>query len=116
MIATQCRSLFINCHGVEGTLYCVGEHLLVGDRDNTHIIQANEFFGILFSDKWHSFVKGKRFEYPHDKPIHAYSGSPLVTPTSTVKVFSSSKILRKLMLFPDQDSSISFIVCDLIYL
>ena len=30
-IATHCRSLFIKCHGVEGMLYRVGEHLLVGD-------------------------------------------------------------------------------------
>ena len=51
LIAIQCRSLYIKSHGVEGMLYRVGEHLLVGDGDNT-INQATIYFGILISDQW----------------------------------------------------------------
>lgn len=112
VIGTHCRSLFIGCHGVEGMLYRVGEYLLVGDTDNADVIEAKEFFGVLLSNNWHSFVRGTKFEYPPNKPVHAYSGCPFVIATSIVKVFSSAKILRKLMLFPDPDSSNCFIVCD----
>lgn len=112
LIATQCRSLFIKSHSVEGVLYRVGENLIVGDEENSDIILATEFFGIVISDQWYSFVKGNVFECPHDVPVHAYSDCPFVTSTSTAKVFSSGKILRKLMLFPDPDSSTSFVACD----
>lgn len=95
-------------------LYHTGEHLLVGDTDNMDIIQATEFFGALISNQWHTFVRGNIFQR-HDEAVHDYSGSPLVKPTSTVKVFSSAKILCKLMLFPDLsnlDSPTSFVVID----
>ena len=50
LIATQCRSLFIKCHGVEGMLYRKGKHLLVSDGDSSIVIKADEFFGVcLFS-------------------------------------------------------------------
>ena len=93
-------------------LYRVGVHLLAGDEKNNDIILATEFFGITLSNGWFSFVKGNIFERPPDEPVRTYSDCPFVTSTSTAKVFSSGKILRKLMLFPDPDSSTSFVACD----
>ena len=112
IIATQCRSLFIKSHGVDGMLYRVGEHLLVGDGDNNTVIQVTEYFGVSISDQWHTFVRGNLFQRPHDEPVYAYSGSSFVASTSTVKIFSSNKILRKVMLIPDPDSSTSIVVND----
>ena len=118
-IATHCRSLFIKCHGVEGMLYRVGEHLLVGDSHttttDTNVIQVTEFFGVSISSQWHTFVRGNVLQHQDDEADHDYSGSPYVKPTSTVKVFSSAKILCKVMLFPDPnclDSPTSFVVID----
>lgn len=114
VVATQCRSLFIQCHGTEGMLYRTGEHLLVGDSENTDIIQATEYFGVSLSNQWHTFVKGNIFQH-YNEAIHDYSGCPFVKPTLTVQVFSSAMILRKVMLLPDPnnlDSPTSFIAFD----
>ena len=73
-------------------MYCVGEHLVVGETDNADIIEAKDFFAVLLSNNWHSFVIGTKFEYPPNEPAHAYSGCPFVIATSIVKVFSSTKI------------------------
>ena len=48
VIGTHCKSLFIGCHGAEGILYRVGEHILVGETDNADIIEAKEFLLCYF--------------------------------------------------------------------
>ena len=42
---------------------------------------------------------------------HVHSGLPVVTKTAAVKTFSCGKILCKVMLLPDSDST-SLLVCD----
>ena len=62
IMATSCRSLLINSHGVRGTLYRVDEHLLIQGDGEEVVIQAMEYFAFLYSNKCYSFVKGKLFQ------------------------------------------------------
>jgi len=112
-MATSCRSLLIQSHGVRGTLYRVDEYLLLKGDDEEIVIQAMEYFAIVHCNKCYSFVKGKVFQ-PQGN-CHEYSGNMFVLPTTREVTFSSCNVLRKLMLYPDPeniDSPSCYVVID----
>ena len=117
LVATSCRSMFIKSHGVSGTLYRVGEDILIKTNDEeveNVVIKATDFFAVHLSSHC-SFIRGRLYKLQHDEAVHSYSGNSIVVPTSTSRVFSSSSVLRKLILYPDPNnlqSSEAFIVVD----
>lgn len=117
LVATSCRSMFIKSHGVSGTLYRVGEDILIKTNDEeveNVVIKATDFFAVHLSSHC-SFIRGRLYKLQHDEEVHSYSGNSIVVPTSTSRVFSSSSVLRKLMLYPDPNnlqSPEAFIVVD----
>ena len=109
--------MFIKSHGVSGTLYRVGEDILIKTNDEeveNVVIKATDFFAVHLSSHC-SFIRGRLYKLQHDEAVHSYSGNSIVVPTSTSRVFSSSSVLRKLMLYPDPNnlqSPEAFIVVD----
>ena len=117
--ATTCRSLLIYTklnNYFHGTLYRIKEHVLVQlDNFNNQIIQITAFFTVLSGDEYHTFVKGAPCIQPEDQPFHEHSGSCLVMHTSNTVLVYASKILRKVMLYPDPsniDHPSNFVVVD----
>ncbi len=104
VVGTQCRSMLFLHHGVRGTLYRTGEHTVVSDDNDPHLIQATAFFSVCVCDQYYTFVKGEKFVPPPDEPVHIYSSNPIVVPTSAEVVFPATRILRKVMLYPDPDN------------
>jgi len=91
MIGFSCRSMLINAHGVHGTLYRIGECLIILHNDEEVVIKATDYFGVFHCNQYCSFVKGMLFEF--DGHVHDYSGSPFLVPLTVEKVYSSQSIL-----------------------
>jgi len=111
MIATSCRSMLMNSHGINGTLYRIGEHILLKNDGEDHLVKAIEYFVIYNSGQHYTFIKGNIYQL--DDSAHSYSGSAIVLPTTISKVFPASSILRKVMLYPiSVDNPESFVLID----
>ena len=95
MIVTSCRSMLMNSHEINGTLYRTGENILLKNDGED---QAIEYFVIYNSGQHYSFIKGNIYQL--DDSAHSYSGSSIVLPTTISKVFPAYGILRKVMLYP----------------
>ena len=89
MIGTSCRSVLFMHHGVKGTLYRTGEHILICDTENDEqcIIQVTTFFAVMILNEYYTFVKGEMYLHHDDEPTHTYSSNPFVFPTAERKVF-----------------------------
>lgn len=65
VIATSCRSLLIysKTNGTcRGTLYCLGEHVLVLINEEEKVIEITNIFSVPSADNhYHTFVKGNIF-------------------------------------------------------
>jgi len=108
--------MLINAHGVHGTLYCIGECLIILHNEEV-VIKATDYFGVFHCNQYCSFVKGMLFEF--DRHVHDYSVSPFLVPSTVEKVYSSDSILCKGILFPDPenlDSVTSFVLIDYIFI
>ena len=60
-------------------------------------------------------MKGNLYISPDDQRIHKHSGNKFVIPTTHTVLACASKLLRKVMLYPDPDSidsPASFVVID----
>lgn len=102
IVVTSCRSILCKKLQIDGMLLRVGEYLLVmSDTNECQVIQALEFFSVCYCNQYHIFVKGEMYIWPDDKPVHSYSGSQVVYPSSQVLFAEANKILRKVMLYPD---------------
>ena len=117
--AISCRSLLIYTklnNFFHGTLYRIKEHVLVQlSNTENQIIEVTAFFSVLSGDQYHILVKGTPYIHPEDQPCHEYSGSHLVMQSSNTMLFYASKILRKVMLYPDTnniDNPTYFVVVD----
>ena len=112
----SCRSILCKNLGRNGMLLRIGEHLLVmSDANECQVVQALKFFSVCCCNQYYTFVKGEVYVWPDDKPIHSYSGSKVVYPSSQVLLAEANKILRKVMLYPDPENIISpncFVVFD----
>jgi len=105
IVVTSCRSILCKNLLSDGMLLCVGEHLLVkSDVNECQVIQALQFFSVCCSNQYYTFVKGELYIWPYDKPVHSHSGSQVVQPSSQVLFTLATKILRKVMLYPDPDN------------
>ena len=102
----SCRSILFQHHGFDGTLYRVGEHLLVSHaiRDEQQVIQVTTFFSVNHHGQYITFVMGKLYLQPDEDSIHPYSSNPIVEPTPEVVIALADNIIRKLMLYPDPEN------------
>ena len=72
------------------------------------------FFAICCLDQYHLFVKGLLYTWP-DSNIYSYSRNRIVYPSLNELIVPISKIVRKIMLFPDPDNVASpscFVIMD----
>ena len=112
--AVSCRVL---CKKVQanGILLHVGEHLLVTTESNgCQVIKVSQFFVICHHNQYHNFVKGQLYIWPSNNPVHSYSGNQLICPSSHVVTLPASKILRKVILYPNPEnlSPTSYVILD----
>ena len=116
VVVTSCRSILCRNLHSDGIQLHVGEHLLVKSHDNEiQVIQALQFFSLCHNRQYFTFVKGRLFVWPDDRPVHLYSSNKIIKPSSQVIVSLATEILRKIILLPDPDSLIApacFIVLD----
>lgn len=110
-VSLSCRSLLIPCHGINGTLYRTGEHILIRDISTAteEVIRVTGFFSLTVNNINTIFVQGEHF--PLEGSIHIYSSSQYVIPSSTIKYANSANVLNKVMLYPDPDN----LLCPLKY-
>ena len=103
-VALSCRSLLIPSHGVKGTLYRTGEHVLIQNfsTSSAEVIRITAFFSISMHGITHAIVKGEHF--PFEGSVHIYSSSQYVIPSSTIKYVISTNVLNKVMLYPDPEN------------
>lgn len=108
------RSIFLPRHGVNGTLYRVGEFCLVCNCVGEQaIVKILDIFVISIDNTYHSFLKGCRYDLDSDNPTtHPYSGNPVVEEVQRHLMCSASQIERKIMLYPHQTIPNKFIVMD----
>ncbi|XP_065908910.1 uncharacterized protein [Dysidea avara] len=103
--------MLMNAHGVNGTLYRTGEHILLKNDGEDSVVKAIEYFAIYNSGQHYTLVKGNVYQL--DGHVHSYSGSSIVLPTTINKVFPASSVLRKVMLYPNSvDTPESFVLID----
>ena len=112
-VASSSHSIFMPTHGYNGMLYRVGEFALVEDHehrnapDSTAIIRISNLWIVRSTDNRSStFIKGEVYpiaeaESPGDLLLHIFSDNPVVFPTKDYLIIPASKMLRKLMLYPD---------------
>ena len=101
-------------HGINGVLYRTGEHVLITVSETTQqVICVSDFFAAYINGEYQSFVKGTLYDVTDD--VHIHSGSLIVVPTSQYAIFQASKILRKVILYPEPENitnPTSYIVID----
>lgn len=115
--ATSCRSLLLYMQSKQnGMLYRVNEYILVKAETsgNEQIVQVIDYFAMHHANRYHIFVKGKLFCASEENLTHLYSGSVIVVPTSEILFAPAINILRKLMLYPADETSspIKYVVID----
>ena len=103
-VALSCRSLLIPSHGVKGTLYRTGKHVLIQNfsTSSAEVIRITAFFSISMHGITHAIVKGEHF--PFEGSVHIYSSSQYVISSSIIKYVIVTNVLNKLMLYPDPDN------------
>ena len=119
VVATSCRSLLVytktnsTCRGI---LYRLREHILVSLNEEERVIKITDLFSVPSIDNhYHTFVKGNIHTPLNDRSIRSHSGNYFVEYTSQEVITKASKILRKIMLYPDPDnidSPTCFVVLD----
>lgn len=103
------RSMFMPFHGHQGTLYRIGEVILIQGPSNDGNLETIRLTDILFvacKAKYNAVVKGELYTnvFDHDGiKYHQYSGSNYVKPTAIQRAVLSTAVLRKIMIFPDVD-------------
>ena len=116
VVATSCRSLLIytKVNGTcRGMLYRLREHILILLNGEEQAIEITEFFSVPSGNQYHTFVKGNLYSKLDDRRVHAYSGNYFVKQTSQEIITDACKLLRKIMLYPDNiDSLTCFVVVD----
>uniref|UniRef100_A0A1X7U041 Uncharacterized protein n=1 Tax=Amphimedon queenslandica TaxID=400682 RepID=A0A1X7U041_AMPQE len=111
-VGVSCRSVLLLHHGFDGVLYKTGEHILLSSNE---VICATDLFSLYLNNHYQSFVEGELFCVTQSNLLHLYSNNPFVSPSSSKVVVPTSSILRKVMLFPDQEnlkSPTQFVIID----
>ncbi len=108
------RSIFLPKHGLNGTLYRVGEVCLVCNSvGELAVVKICGIFAINLNNTYFSFIEGRRYAPDTVNPVtHQYSGNPVVAEVQNHLMCSASQIERKVMLYPHQTLSEYFIVMD----
>ena len=108
------RSIFLPRHGLNGTLYRVGEFcLVINSVGEQAILKILDIFAVSINNTYHSFLKGCKYDVDSVNPItHPYSSNPVVADVQVHLICSASQIERKVMLYPHQTISNHFIVMD----
>ena len=114
--AVSCRSILCKKMQANSILLRVGEHLLVTTESNEcQVIKVSQFFAICYHNQYHNFVKGQLYIRPSNNPVHSYSDNQLTCPSAHVVTLPASKILRKVMLYPNPEnlsSPTSYVILD----
>lgn len=107
------RSVFFGKHGYKGTLYMVGECCLVAENvsreEEVVTIKIAQIFSFKIADTYFIFVKG--FQYT-PVGIHSYSDNSVVESTTTSIVIQIDRLKRKVMLYPHDHETNTFIIID----
>ena len=108
-VAQECRSIyFTSIEGNKGMLYRVGENIIVSAEDGDEcVFTFTQLLTTNICNEYHLFVVGDCFKaviYNSEKQLHQWNEGALVRPSSTEKIVHSSKIQRKIMLFPDAEN------------
>jgi len=96
-------------------LFHIKDHVLISLNGEQQIIEITDFFSVSSNSLYYTFVKGNLFVTVHEKGIHTYSGSYFVTSASQETLANASKLIRKVMLYPDPnniDSPAVYVVID----
>jgi len=101
------RSLYIPQHGYSGTLYRNDEHVLVNSSEDCEavVIQISKIF-VLQSI---TFVTGSKY---FATGTHLPSGNATVKRANMLETNLGQSIIRKVMLYPDNEQPDCFIVID----
>ena len=104
----QVPSIYMSQHGFGGTLYRVGEHVLVSDdAGELSVAKIDAILAVNIEEEYHLLLKGEEYAQSvtetGDSRIHASSENPFVESTSSMIFFPCKSIVRKVMLFPDPD-------------
>ena len=83
-------------HGFGGTLYRVGEHVLVtDDAGELSVAKIDAILAINIEEEYHLLLKGEEYAQSvtetGDSRIHASSENPFVEPTSSMIFFPMQK-------------------------
>ncbi|KAL5467065.1 hypothetical protein EMCRGX_G031241 [Ephydatia muelleri] len=104
----QAPSIYMSQHGFGGTLYRVGEHVLVSDdAGELSVAKIDAILAVNIEEEYHLLLKGEEYAQSvtetGDSRIHTSSENPFVESTSSMIFFPCKSIVRKVMLFPDPD-------------
>jgi len=99
---------FTSVEGNKGMLYRLGENIIVSGEDGDEcVLIITQLLRTNIINEHHLFVVGDCYQtviYNSEKQLHQWSKGALVRPSSTDKIVHCSKILRKIMLFPDPEN------------
>ena len=103
------RSLYIPCHDFSGVLYRVNEDAYINHYTSSEPvvikISSKKFLFPVNGDH-HIFVQG--FKY-NQIGFHLHSGNPTVIATDRMIMARGRDVIRKVMLYPNEDNSFSVI-------
>jgi len=109
--AYSVRSLYIPQHGYSGTLYRNNEHVLITSNEDheTIVLQISKIFVLYIDEAYRIFVTGSKYS---SVGTHLPSGNVIVQKTDLLETNTGQDIIRKVMLYQDDQQADYFIVVD----
>ena len=103
-VAHECRSLYFTTM-TGGMVYRVGENVVAGEHGD--VLNITQFLTTAINGEHLIFVVGDVFQpvmHGSDRAVDQWSKGTLLSPSNIERIFPSSSIQRKVMLFPDPDN------------
>ena len=119
-VVSQFRGLLMPAHGYSGTSYRISEYVLSATDTDQELPLVGCIISIfagavLPSRTYKTFVKLEVYPYKlsdQGEPEYFYSGNELVLPSAQHIIIPTSKLLRKVILYPNPQVPSTFVLVD----
>ena len=103
------RSLYIPHHNYNSTLYRTNEYVFTRSNSEATVLQITKIFILQIIEVFHAFITGTKFSVVE---LHLPSGNSFVKQTDECVACKGQDIMRKIMLYSNEDQPDCFIVVD----
>jgi len=103
------RSLYIPHHSYNGTLYRTNEYVFTRSNSEAAVLQITKIFILRIFEVYHAFITGTKFSVVG---LHLPSGNSIVKQTDECVICKGQDIMRKIMLYSNEDQPDCFVVVD----